>query len=178
MAKGDQIRLVKPSREYRANNATNFLDTDLSTTLLPNEHYLIEAYLEHSGETAFEPISLNFKTSGGATGWYAWQQHGVDISDFGSTGMIETTAGDSLTTTNNANTGSLAFFSLLYGLVSTGGSPILKGSPEVGGTFGIEWSQRISSGSPGGDPSYMEIGSWLILTQVGSPTGRHGSPIT
>ena len=178
MAKGDQIRLIKTSREYRGNTTVNALDTELSTTLLPNENYIFEAYLEHSAETAYEPIRLNFKTSGGATGWYAWEQHGVDVVDTAASGMIPTSAGDALTTSNTANTGSLAFFSLLHGFVSTGGSPILKGSPEVGGVFGLQWAQRISSGSPGGDPSYMDIGSWIILTEVGSPTGRHGSPIT
>lgn len=163
MAKGDQTRLLKTTTEYRGSTTTVTLDDDLQTTLSANQNYLIEGFFRHGGETGYEPLRINFRAPGGATGWYAWSQHGVDVTDNGAGGIALATDGAALATETTASVAALALFSVFDGFVSTGGSPSL------GGTFGLRWAQRVSSGSPGGDPSFIAEGSWLILTEVGSP---------
>lgn len=163
MAKGDQTRLLKTSTEYKGSTTTVTLDTDLQTTLVANESYLIEGFLHTSVPT---PIRLNFKAPGGSTGWYAMYQAQVDVTDTGTNPLVIEIAGNTLDTEATATASSLWFYSYITGLITTGGSPSL------GGTFGLRWAQVSSSGSPGGNPTDLNEGSWLILTQVGSPVSE------
>lgn len=160
MAKGDQTRLLKTSTEYRGSTTTLALDDDLQATLAANESYLIEGFLVVPNPS---PIKLNFKTPGGATGWYSYYQGMVDVSDTGTNPLVIQVEGNTLDT-NGIGTGSaLWFYNYLVGAVTTGGSPSL------GGTFGLQWAQPSSSGSPGGNPTDLTEGSWIVLTEVGSP---------